>query len=277
MPHARWSSGGGVERLRARIIGPENLVEVVLSRSSLVRLLLFLLAAWGVLFTAMLSHFVLTTEENPDGRAIIRMAVALVLIWCVLGGSLMYLLRDRFVAWARRIPLGWRTRFALLCTGFALLEEAGTTTLTNLAPLFGGVTDAARITASANYLEVVLLNSVVVFVPMFVAWAWLLSRNDYRPAEVLLLFGLAGTLGEPERRPGRTPDPGSRGGSCPLPRRPSGGGYDPSWRFSVNLHAIRPEPGSPGSRCASAPTPNLPGRSTSRRLVASDLALRRSA
>jgi hypothetical protein len=108
----------------------------------------------------------------------------------------MYVIRDRFVAWARRSPIGWRTRFVLLCIAFALLEEAITTTLTNLAPLFGGVTDAARITASKNYLEVVLLHSVVAFVPMFLCWAWLLSRHDFLPAEVLLLFGLNGTLAE---------------------------------------------------------------------------------
>jgi hypothetical protein len=154
------------------------------------------IAAWGVLSTSAVTYFVLTTEEDPDSRAIIRMAFALVLVWCVLGGSVMYVIRDRSVAWAHRSPIGWRTRFVLLCIAFALVEEAITTTLTNLAPLFGGVTDAARITASTNYLEVVLLHSVVAFVPIFLCWAWLLSRHDFRPAEVLLLFGLNGTLAE---------------------------------------------------------------------------------
>jgi hypothetical protein len=77
-----------------------------------------------------------------------------------------------------------------------MLEEAVTTGLTNLAPLLGGVTDAARITASRNYFEVVLRHSVIAFVPMFLCWAWLLSRYDFRPSEVLLLFGLNGTLAE---------------------------------------------------------------------------------
>ena len=31
---------------------------------------------------------------------------------------------------------------------------------------------------------------------MFAAWAWLLSRYDFQPAEVFLLFGLTGTLAE---------------------------------------------------------------------------------
>ena len=125
-----------------------------------------------------------------------RWESTLILVWCVLGGLVMYRFRDSFVAWASRIPLGWRTRFVLLCIAFALLEEAVTTSLTNMAPLFGGVTDAARITASKNYLVVIFQHSVIAFIPLFLCWGWLLSRYDFRPAEVLLLFGLNGTLAE---------------------------------------------------------------------------------
>ena len=62
--------------------------------------------------------------------------------------------------------------------------------------MLGGVTEAARITASKNYLEVILKYSVIAFVPFFLCWGWLLSRYDFRPIEVLLLFGLNGTLAE---------------------------------------------------------------------------------
>ena len=82
----------------------------------------------------------------------------------------------------------------LLCIVFAMLEEAVTTGLTNIAPLLGGVTDAARITVSKNYFVVVFTNSVIVFVPLFLCWGWLLSRYDFRPIEVLLLFGLTYVL-----------------------------------------------------------------------------------
>lgn len=41
-----------------------------------------------------------------------------------------------------------------------------------------------------------LYHSVVVFVPMFIAWAWLLRRYAFSPAAVLLLFGINGLLGE---------------------------------------------------------------------------------
>lgn len=168
----------------------------VAGRRRFVRIVLTLITAWGVLSISAVTAFILTNEANPDNRAIIKMGVALILVWCVLGGVLMLRFRDRFVVWATRIPLGWRTRFVLLCIAFAMLEEAVTTSLSNLAPIFGGVSEAARITASKNYLEVVFLNSVVAFVPMFLCWGWLLSRYDFRPSEVLLLFGLNGTLAE---------------------------------------------------------------------------------
>ncbi len=166
------------------------------TRTSLVGFFLIVIAAWGILSTTAVTVFILSKDPDPDHGAIIKMGVGLILIWCVLGGLVMWGLRDRFVRWATRIPLGWRTRFVLLCIIFAMLEEAVTTSLTNMAPLLGGVTDAARITASKNYFEVVFLNSVIAFVPVFLCWGWLLSRYDFRPIDVLLLFGLNGTLAE---------------------------------------------------------------------------------
>ncbi len=68
--------------------------------------------------------------------------------------------------------------------------------LTNAAPLFGLRIGDAYITASANYWDVVLGHSVIIFVPMFIAWAWLLGRYRFTPNQVFLLFGLTGTLAE---------------------------------------------------------------------------------
>ena len=169
---------------------------MVPTRKSLVGFLLTVFSGWGVLSTTAITVFILSNDPDPDHRAIIKMGVGLILIWCVLGGLMMWALRDRFARWATRIPLGWRTRFVLLCIAFAMLEEAVTTSLTNMAPLLGAVTDAARITVSKNYFVVVFTNSVIVFVPLFLCWGWILSRYDFRPIEVLLLFGLTGTLAE---------------------------------------------------------------------------------
>jgi hypothetical protein len=160
------------------------------------KILLILIAAWGIFITTLVAFAVYPNEENPDNRAILSMGISLILIWCVCGGILMRWKRDLFVGWMKKISWGWRLRFVLLCILMAMLEEAVTTSLTNMAPLFGGVTDAARITASKNYFEVIFMHSVIAFVPMFICWAWLLSRYKFMPVEVMLLFGLTGTLAE---------------------------------------------------------------------------------
>jgi len=174
-----------------------------MTRLRVARVLLGILGGWAAASTAaVVAVFLLASPDadNPskflDARAVVLMGATLLVVWGLLGGLLQRALRDRFTVLVRRVPLGWRTKFVLLCILFALAEEAVTTGLTNLAPLFGGVTEAARITASKNYLEVVCLHSVVVFVPSYVAWAVILSFFDFAPAEVMLLYGLNGWLAE---------------------------------------------------------------------------------
>jgi hypothetical protein len=75
-----------------------------------------------------------------------------------------------------------------------MLEEAVTTSMTNCAPLFGVKIGEAYITASANYFDVILHHSVVVFVPMFIGWAVLLKYWRFAPFEVFLLWGITGTF-----------------------------------------------------------------------------------
>lgn len=162
-----------------------------LTFSNLVRVL----AVW----TGLSSTFLLLIAiffMGPNSRAVIFMATGLTLIWIVLGGSLMWRIRDSARDFVRRIPLPWALKFILFCTLLALTEEAVTVSMTNLAPVFGVPVGAAYITASANYLDVVTLHSVVVFVPMFIAWAWMLRRWDFSPRAVFLLFGLTGFLAE---------------------------------------------------------------------------------
>ena len=164
------------------------------------------LAGAGVLIHGVVAVLNLAGgSDDPDKRAVVGMGLGLISIWCVLGGLAMRLGRDRFVAGAKRVKVNWRVKFVCLCILLALLEEAVTTALTNAAPLLGAVSPEARITSSAHYLQVVLgrvvngeyqAGSVVAFVPWMLCWAWLLGRWDFRPAEVMLLFGLTGTLAE---------------------------------------------------------------------------------
>jgi hypothetical protein len=156
-------------------------------------MLMGICAAWGALVLILAT---LANWQVRSHRALMMMADGLALFWIVIGGLLMYRFRDHARNLVRRLPIARPVTFVGFATVMALLEEAVTTTMTNLAPFFGVRVGDAYITASANYLDVVLGHSVIVFVPMFIAWAWLLSRYDFRPAEVFLLFGLTGTVAE---------------------------------------------------------------------------------
>jgi len=164
-------------------------------RISIPTILIILLGIWMAASTSVVLAIALTVMK-PNSRAVVLMGTGLILLWVVLGGFLMRAFRDPI----RRTVLGlrgdWRIKFVLFATLLALLEEAITVTMTNLAPLFGVPVGAAYITASTNYLDVVALHSVVVFVPMFIGWALILSRWDFSPPLAFLLFGLTGTLAE---------------------------------------------------------------------------------
>lgn len=133
---------------------------------------------------------------SPNHRAVILMGTGVIVLWIALGGTLMWKLRQPIRRWALNLGLPWAVQFVLFCAFLALVEEAVTVSMTNLAPLFGVPIGAAYITASANYFDVVLFHSVVVFVPMFAAWAFLLSRWDFSPTSVFLLFGITGFFSE---------------------------------------------------------------------------------
>jgi hypothetical protein len=166
-----------------------------MQRIPLPTILITLLGIWLAVSTAVVLYIALTAM-HPNSRAVILMGTGLILLWIVIGGTLMWANRERVHDFVLNIRGDWRIKFIVFATLLALLEEAITVTMTNLAPLFGVPVGAAYITASANYFDVVALHSVVVFVPMFIAWAWILSRWDFSPPVVFLLFGLTGTLAE---------------------------------------------------------------------------------
>jgi hypothetical protein len=151
------------------------------------------LALWVLLRTSWVT---IAVWKSRIMRAELEMASGLVLLWMILGGSLMYIFRDRVKASLQPIPWDWRVSFFLLATLLALCEEVITTLMTNCAPLFGVKLGQAYITASANYFDVVCCHSVITFLPPFAAWAWLYSRYDFSPFETFVCFGIYGTIGE---------------------------------------------------------------------------------
>ncbi len=160
------------------------------------RLLIKLIGLYSVSALGLISFFVLASDAPPSEKATIKMGLGLNLIWVVFLGSLMVRFKDPIRRMIRKIRLPWGLVFFLFCTGLALLEEAVTVSLTNLAPLFGVEVGQALITASANYLHTALFHSVIVFLPMFLIWAVLLRFFDFPATHVFLLFGLTGSLAE---------------------------------------------------------------------------------
>ncbi len=159
------------------------------------RWLLIAIGIYSALLVGFL-NFVILSSGNVKDRAIFLMADGMILIWIIVGGSLTPLLRKYLVPRLVAIPIDWRVRFVIFCTIMALVEEVITTSMTNCAPLFGTTPEEAHITASTNYFHVVLCHSVILFVFMFVVWAWMLFRWDFSPLKVLLLFGITGSLAE---------------------------------------------------------------------------------
>jgi len=159
------------------------------------RRLVIAIGIYSGLLVTLLNLLLLGSGKTKD-RATILMADGLIVLWIIVGGSLTPLLRRRLVPKLTAIPIDWRVRFVLLCTAMALIEEVITTTMTNLAPLLGTTPEEVHITASTNYLVVVCFHSVVMFVPMFICWALMLSRWKFSPLKVLLLFGITGSIAE---------------------------------------------------------------------------------
>ncbi len=156
-------------------------------------MLIRFLAVWTAV-AALFMFVVAAVGMPPNARAVIFMATGLAVIWIGVGGVGMWKARERVRAFVQRIPLPEPVKFVMFCTLLALAEEAVTVSMTNLAPVFGVPLGAAYITASANYLDVVLFHSVVVFVPMFIAWGWMLTRWAISPNAAFLIFGFTGYL-----------------------------------------------------------------------------------
>ena len=154
---------------------------------------IILLACWLTLTTFLV---LAVTWSNRIAHAVISMGVGLIVLWIFMCGSLMYFFREPIKKFVLGISLNWQIKFVLFATLLAMLEEAITTTMTNLAPLFGAKIGEAYITVSTNYLDMISHHSVIVFIPWFIAWAWLLKRFAFSPFWVFLLTGLNGLLAE---------------------------------------------------------------------------------
>src|SRR3989344_3238363 len=113
-------------------------------------LLIKIIGVYSIVVVTIISTFILVNAE-PTDKAIIKMALGLIIIWVILLGSLMYKFRDHIKNFIQKIPLNWKLKFLIFATILALLEEIITTSMTNLAPIFGSEIGIAYITATNNY------------------------------------------------------------------------------------------------------------------------------
>ena len=134
--------------------------------------------------------------ENSKGFAIISLAIGLFFLWGICSAFIMSKIKDplKYFFQSRSYPI-----FIVVSLGgilLALVEEAFTTLMTNMAPLFGFSTSEVFITASSNYIEVVTKHSVIVFIPWFIAWGIILHKWSVHPNLVFILFGTTGLFAE---------------------------------------------------------------------------------
>ena len=159
--------------------------------------LIRLAGAWSLTGLAIVCPIVFLSDAVPaDAKVVTRMMLTALVLWVGVGGALMLRHREAIVRWWRAVPGPESLKFVAGATALACIEEAITVTMTNLAPVFGGTRGVGGITNTTNYLHLILLHSVIVFVPAFVVWGWLLRRYAFAPAQVFLLYGVTGTLAE---------------------------------------------------------------------------------
>lgn len=157
------------------------------------RIFIILLGVWLLISTFVVTIFI---SGNRLGRAVIGMGWGVIIFWVLICGGLMYRFREPIRNAVRKIPLPWQAKFLLFVTFLALLEEVVTTTMTNLAPLFGVGIGEAYITASTNFFDVVFFHSVINFIGPFIVWMVLLKRYDFSPFAAFLVWGITGVLAE---------------------------------------------------------------------------------
>lgn len=151
------------------------------------------LVIWQLVLTSLL---VLAGIENPKLGVLAKMLWGVNLLWIGCFGALSLWTRHRVSAFGKSQRTHLVGIFVGLATCLALIEEAITTAMTNCAPLFGAQIGEVYLTASANYLDVVLMHSIVVIWPQFLMLGWLFHRYRLSPFVAFVGYGLTGFINE---------------------------------------------------------------------------------
>ena len=151
------------------------------------------LSIWTVFCLVILTFI---GAQKPSSFVAVKMVWGSFLVWVVFGGYIMIKNQDKIKQYILSLKFSWQKKFIIFATILALIEEAIATLMTNLAPAFGVKIGEAYLTASANFFDVVIFHSVILFIPMFYAWTRLLNKYSFTASQVFWLFGASGTIAE---------------------------------------------------------------------------------
>lgn len=154
---------------------------------------LSLLGGWLFLQTLFLT---IAFNQDPLLGTAVTMRWLMIIAWIVIIGGALFLNRVKLRIYVRSMPFSWQLKFIIFSSLLALCEEAIAMLITSSTPVFGLQVGDIPFTATVNFLDLITYHSVVVFIPMFATWAWLLNRYAFLPVWVFLLFGITGTIAE---------------------------------------------------------------------------------
>ena len=158
-------------------------------------LILKIIAVYSIWFL-ILSTIHIFNEWDNNWKAIILMALCLVFFWVILFWSLQFFFRKKIKLIANINLNNWKFFFIIFTIILALIEESIAVIMTNMVEYFWWEIWKAFITAHTNYFIVIFFHSIIIFIPMFFAWMYLLSKYDFKSNQVLLLFGITWVIAE---------------------------------------------------------------------------------
>lgn len=132
--------------------------------------------------------------NDPLRLAGALMMWCLVIFWVAIGGSIIFLSRKKFWNFYSKITWPFWIKFAVFATIFALIEEGVAVAITNL--FYPTTQGEIMLTASTNYLEVVTKHSVVVLLPIFIIFGFVIKHFRLTPNKAFIVFGIIGVLAE---------------------------------------------------------------------------------
>jgi len=162
----------------------------------------FKITPLGIIVTLTGIQLLLTVLLTVHGQTVPKIGLLAKMLWglnigWILGfGVISIRFRGKVIQLGRLYPsLKWIIFFSFSAI-FILIEEAITTGLTNIAPLFGAAIGDVYFTASTNYIDVILFHSVIVFLPQIALLGWFLSKYAISPFTAFLLYGTTGFINE---------------------------------------------------------------------------------